>query len=151
MSVVVETPEVVPKPCNLFFIGQLWGGAPRAAPPFHVYPSGGSRYHLLFTRPAFVTRRISATEPLSKPSPCTCTSSPWPPICRIPQTCKSSWANKSFTSFPRWILHLYPDIVQKFKTITFHCEVLFSFFGGSISRPPPPLPLPRRSGKKYLF
>ena len=65
VSVVVETQEVVPKPCNLFFIGQL-GPAPRRSPPFHVYPSRGSRYHLLFTRPVFVTSRISATEPLLK-------------------------------------------------------------------------------------
>ena len=66
VSVVVETPEVVPKPCNLFFIGQLWVAAPPWGTPFHVYPSRGSRYHLLFTRPAFVTSRISATEPLLK-------------------------------------------------------------------------------------
>ena len=32
VSVVVETPEVVPKPCNLFFIGQLWVGPRRRAP-----------------------------------------------------------------------------------------------------------------------
>ena len=32
MSVVVETPEVVPKPCNLFFIGQLGAGPPSISP-----------------------------------------------------------------------------------------------------------------------
>ena len=87
MSVVVETPEVVPKPCNLFFIGQLWAGAPRAAPPFHVYPSGGTRYHLLFTRPAFVTRRIYLLLNHSPNHPHVCAQVP--PLPLITQTCKS--------------------------------------------------------------
>ena len=42
MSVVVETPEVVPKPCNLFFIGQLWVAAPPWGAPSMFIPAGAA-------------------------------------------------------------------------------------------------------------
>ena len=47
MSVVVETQEVVPKPCNLFFIGQLWVGPPASALSSMFIPAGARSYHLL--------------------------------------------------------------------------------------------------------
>ena len=42
VSVVVETPEVVPKPCNLFFIGQLWVAAPPWGAPSMFIPAGAA-------------------------------------------------------------------------------------------------------------
>ena len=47
MSVVVETQEVVPKPCNLFFIGQLWVGPPASSLSSMFIPAGARSYHLL--------------------------------------------------------------------------------------------------------
>ena len=48
VSVVVETPEVVPKPCNLFFIGQLWVGPPASSLSSMFIPAGARSYHLLY-------------------------------------------------------------------------------------------------------
>ena len=47
VSVVVETQEVVPKPCNLFFIGQLWVGPPASSLSSMFIPAGARSYHLL--------------------------------------------------------------------------------------------------------
>ena len=48
VSVVVETQEVVPKPCNLFFIGQLWVGPPASSLSSMFIPAGARSYHLLY-------------------------------------------------------------------------------------------------------